>query len=143
MRSVQLAVLVGALLLGAAAGTTRADEPPVLEGDAGAAGGQDKAQAEQKLNEAWGQLSLEDKMALMRFHRVMRDLPPDQRKIIRDRIERIMSMTPEQRERLEQNLKRWQQMTPQERQRAREAFRRRRQALEEKWRRDHPGQEPP
>jgi hypothetical protein len=142
MRSKWLVVLGCAIVLGASPGTLRAEEPTVLEGDAGP-DTQDKAQAEQKLNEAWGQLTLEDKMALMRFHRVMSDLPPEQRKIIRDRIGRIMSMTPEQRQRLEQNLKRWQQMTPQERQHAREVFRRRRQALEEKWRREHPGQEPP
>ena len=141
MRFPWLVVLGCAVLLGA--GPLRAEEPSVLEGLEGDTGAQDKAQTEQKLNEAWGQLPLEDKMALMRFHRVMRDLPPDQRKIIRDRIGRIMAMTPEQRERLEQNLKRWQQMSPQERQHARELFRRRRQALEEKWRREHPGQEPP
>lgn len=142
MKSPWLVVLGCALVLGASPGMLRAEEPTVLEGDAGAET-QDKGQTEQKLNEAWGQLTLEDKMALMRFHHVMSDLPPEQRKIIRDRIGRIMSMTPEQRERLEQNLKRWQQMTPQERQHAREVFRRRRQAFEEKWRREHPGQEPP
>ncbi len=140
MRFRWLAVLGCVLALGASAGTTRAEEPLVIEG---APDAQDKGQTEQKLNEAWGQLPLEDKMALMRFHRVMSDLPPEQRKIIRDRIGRIMSMTPAQRDRLEQNLKRWQQMTPQERQHARELFRRRRQAAEEKWRREHPGQEPP
>ncbi len=143
-----------ALLLAAGCGvalslsiaTSKAQEPPVLHGtNGGSISGDngDKAQSEQKLNDAWGQLSAEDKMTLMRFHHALHDLPPEQRKMVRERIGRLLSMSPAEREQLQQNLKKWQQMTPQERQKAREEFHRRKQSLEEKWRREHPGEEPP
>jgi uncharacterized protein DUF3106 len=126
--------------------TLRAQEPAVpraSNGDSLPPDNGDKTQAEQKLNDAWGKLSMEDKMALMRFHHAMRDLPPEQRKMVRERIGRLLSMSPAERDQLQKNLKKWQQMTPQERQKAREEFRRHKQVLEEKWRREHPGEEPP
>jgi hypothetical protein len=102
-----------------------------------------RAQAEQKLNDEWSALSIESKMHLMRLHHALSQMPPDERKFVHDRIERFLNMSPEERDRLSQLRKKWEQMTPEERQKAREEFRKRRQNFEEKWRQEHPGQEPP
>ena len=52
-------------------------------------------------------------------------------------------MTPQERKQLQQNYQRWQQMTPEQRERAREQFLRHRNEFEEKWRKEHPGEETP
>ena len=88
-------------------------------------------------------MSLEGKTQLMRLHRALAEMPPDERKFIHDRIERFLSMTPAERAQLQQNKKRWEQMTPAERQRAREEFRSRQQEFEQQWRRNHPGEAAP
>jgi hypothetical protein len=102
-----------------------------------------RTEMEARLNEAWNQLSLREKMRLMRFHRAQRAMPPEEREFVRERFERFMEMPPEERERLRKNRERWQQMSPEERERAREEFRKRRQEFEERWRREHPGEELP
>ena len=102
-----------------------------------------RAQAEQKLDEAWSKLPFETKARIMRLHRALTLMPPEERQFLHDRLERFLNMSPEEREHLRMNIKRWQAMTPEERQQARELFRQRRQAFEEKWRQEHPGEEPP
>ena len=146
MKAIFLFVLGCGVALSLAVGTLRAQEAPVAHGaNGGSLSGDngDSTPTEQKLNDSWDELSPEEKMTVMRFHRAMHDLPPEQRKMVRERINRLLSMTPAERDQLQQNLKKWKQMTPEERQKAREEFRRRKQSLEEKWRRAHPGEEPP
>ncbi len=98
---------------------------------------------EQRLDATWGKMSVEGKTRLMRLHRALSEMPPEERKFIHDRIERFLNMSPAERERLNQNRQQWEQMSPEQRQMAREEFRRRRQELEERWSREHPGEEPP
>lgn len=93
----------------------------------------------QRLDAQWSKLSVETKMHLMRLHRALVEMPPDERKFIHDRIERFLNMSPAERERLQQNRLKWDQMSAEERQKAREEFRKRRQEIEDKWNRDHPG----
>jgi DNA repair exonuclease SbcCD ATPase subunit len=100
-----------------------------------------RALAEQRLDAKWSRMTLEGKTQLMRLHRALAEMPPDERKFIHDRIERFLNMTTAERARLQQNRKKWEQMTPEERQRAREEFRNRRQEFEQQWRRNHPGEE--
>jgi hypothetical protein len=102
-----------------------------------------RALAEQRLDARWSRMTLEGKTQLMRLHRALAEMPPDERKFIHDRIERFLSMTPAERAQLQQNRKRWEQMTPAERQRAREEFRSRQPEFEQQWRRNHPGEEAP
>ena len=102
-----------------------------------------RAELEQRLDATWGKMSLDGKTRLMRLHRALAEMPPDERKFIHDRIERFLNMSPAERERLKQNKQQWEQMSPEERQSAREEFRKRRQEFEERWRREHPGEEPP
>ena len=104
---------------------------------------QDRATLEERLNNAWNSMPLEEKGRVMRLHRGLRELPPDERKFINERIDRVLKMSPEQRQQLRQNYQRWQAMTPEQRQQAREEFRKRRQEFEQKWRKEHPGEEPP
>ena len=106
-------------------------EPPPLTAE-------QRAQAEQKLNEEWSALPIESKTHLMRLHRALTQMPPDERKFVHDRIERFINMSADERERMMQLRKKWEQMTPEERQKAREEFRRRRQEFEEKWSLEHP-----
>ena len=94
---------------------------------------------EQRLDAQWSKLPVETKAKLMRLHRALADMPPDQRKFIHDRIERFLNMSPAEREKLQQNRQKWEQMSPEQRQKAREEFRKRRQELEENSRHDHPG----
>jgi len=98
-------------------------------------------QREQRLDAQWSKLPVETKAHLMRLHRALVEMPPDERKFIHDRIERFLNMSPAERERLRQNRLKWDQMSPEERQKAREVFRKRRQEIEEKWNREHPGGE--
>jgi hypothetical protein len=114
---------------------SKKDKPPLTE--------EQRAQMEQRLNDAWTALPAESKMRLMRLHRALSEMPPNESRFIHERIERFLNMTPEERQKLRENAERWKNMTPEERQKAREDFRKRRQEFEEKWRRDHPGEEPP
>jgi hypothetical protein len=101
-----------------------------------------RAQLGQRLDAQWNKMSVEGKSRLMRLHRALSEMPPDERKFIHDRIERFLNMSPAERERLNQNRQRWEQMTPEERQKAREEFHKRRQEFEERWHREHAGGEP-
>jgi Spy/CpxP family protein refolding chaperone len=100
-----------------------------------------RALVEQRLDAQWSKMSLEGKQHVMRLHRALTEMPPDERKFIHDRVERFLNMTPAERAQLQQNKQRWEQMTPEQRQRAREEFRSRRQEFEQQWRRSHPGNE--
>ncbi|HUK83314.1 MAG TPA: DUF3106 domain-containing protein [Verrucomicrobiae bacterium] len=113
----------------------RHQKPPMTD--------EQRAQLEQQLNETWNNMPLEGKQRLMRFHRALNEMPPEERRIIRDRIDHFLNMSPQEREQLKKNAERWQAMTPEERQQARERFRQRRREFEEKWRQEHPGEEPP
>jgi hypothetical protein len=111
------------------------DRPPMSD--------EQRAQAEQRLDEQWSKLPVEAKMRVMRLHRALNQMPPDERKFINDRIGQFLNMSPEDRQRIRDNAKRWDTMSPEERQKAREQFRQRRQEFEQKWRAEHPGEEPP
>jgi Fe-S cluster biosynthesis and repair protein YggX len=134
-----MAALTGATLALGRAQTNetsaKSDKPALTE--------EPRAQVEQRLNDAWSKLPLETKMRIMRLHRALGLMPPEERKFLHDRMERFLNMSPEERERLRKNVERWQKMTPEERQQAREEFRQRRRDFEEKWRQEHPGEEPP
>jgi hypothetical protein len=95
---------------------------------------------EQHLDAQWNKLPVETKAKLMRLHRALAEMPPDQRKFIHDRIERFLNMSPAERERLQQNRQKWDQMSPEQRQKAREEFRKSRQEIEEKLQHEHPGE---
>lgn len=99
----------------------------------------DEAQLDQK----WNGLSPRDKASAMRFHQTFRQMPAEERKFINDRIERFMQMPADERRKLKENNERWKKMPPTERQQAREQYEQRRKEFEEKWRKEHPGQEPP
>ena len=101
-----------------------------------------RVQMEQRLDAQWNKMSVEGKSHLMRLHRALSEMPPDERKFIHDRIERFLNMSPAEREKLNQNRQKWEQMTPEERQKAREEFHKRRQEFEERWRHEHTGGEP-
>jgi Spy/CpxP family protein refolding chaperone len=102
-----------------------------------------RAELEQRLDAAWGKMSVEGKTRLMRLHRALSEMPPDERKFIHDRVERFLNMSPAEREKLKQNRQQWEQMSPEQRQNAREEFRKRRQEFEERWHREHPGEDTP
>lgn len=102
-----------------------------------------RAQMEQRLNDDWSKLPLEAKMRVMRLHRALNQLPPEERRFIHDRIGRFLNMSPEERERIKENAEHWKSMTPEQREQARQKFRERRQQFEGKWRQEHPGEEPP
>ena len=109
--------------------------PPLTE--------EQRAELEQQLNDTWNKMTLREKSQVIRLHRTLRELPPEERRFIHDRIERFLNMSPEERERIRQNAERWKQMTPEEREQARELFRQRRKEFDDKWRQEHPGEEPP
>jgi len=102
-----------------------------------------RAQTEERVNDAWNKLSLEAKQRVIRLHHALTQLPPEERKFINDRIKSFLDLSPEERQRIRDNAKRWEAMSPDERQKAREEFRQRRQEFEQKWRAEHPGEEPP
>ena len=136
----QMRLLVIAGLLSAV--SVCAEEPPHGH-DKAPVTDEQRAQLEQGLNDAWNTMPLEQKSHLMRLHRALNQMPPEERRFIHDRIERFLNMSPKDRERLKKNAERWQQMTPEEREQAREKFRRHRKEFEERWKREHPGEEPP
>ena len=102
-----------------------------------------RAQAELRANEAWQKLTVQEKLQLVKLQRALREMPAEERKFIHERIEHFLTMSPDERGKLKQNNERWKQMTPEEREQARQQFHKKRQELEAKWRREHPGQEPP
>ena len=134
-----MAVLAGATLAVAQEQPDQAkpksDKPPLTD--------EQRAQTEQQLNDDWSKLPLESKMRIMRLHRALSQMPAEERKFLHDRMERFLNMSTEERDRLRKNAERWQKMTPEERQQAREQFRQRRKEFEDKWRQEHPGEEPP
>ncbi|MCX7887623.1 MAG: DUF3106 domain-containing protein [Verrucomicrobiae bacterium] len=98
---------------------------------------------EAQLDQTWNSLTPREKAQALRFYQALRQMPPDERKFITERIERFIHMSPEERRKLKENQERWQKMTPEEREKARERYRQRREEFEAKWRKEHPGQEPP
>ena len=113
----------------------KSDKPPLTD--------EQRAQTEQQLNDDWSKLPLESKMRIMRLHRALSQMPPEERQFLHDRMERFLNMSTEERDRLRKNAERWVKMTPEQRQQAREQFRQRRKEFEDKWRQEHPGEEPP
>src|ERR1017187_9077796 len=109
--------------------------PPMTE--------EQRAQAEQRLDATWNKMSLDGKTRLMRLHRALAEMPPEERKFIHDRIERFLTMSQAERDKLKQNRQQWEQMSPEQRQSAREEYRKHRQEFEDQWRRDHPGEDLP
>jgi Spy/CpxP family protein refolding chaperone len=143
--------LLTVLLVGAMTGTAVAQQPPLPTPSSGdqtnrpraksAMTEEQRAQMEQRLNEQWSKMPVEAKSRLMRLHRALSEMPPDERRFVHDRIERFLNMSQAEREKLKQNRQKWEQMTPEERQKAREDFRKHRQEFEQRWRRDHPGED--
>ncbi len=140
------------LLIGAVVGTTRAQESPLSTPAPSDQTNkpraksplteEQRAQMEQRLNDAWAKMPVETKSRLMRLHRALSEMPPEERKFVHDRIERFLNMSQAEREKLKQNKQKWEQMTPEERQTAREEFRKHRQEFEQQWNRTHPGDDP-
>ncbi|MEI6082770.1 MAG: DUF3106 domain-containing protein [Verrucomicrobiota bacterium] len=129
--------LVLALLIavGAAAQEPPRDRQPLTD--------EQKAQMEQRANENWSKLPPEAKMQVLRLHSALNQMPPEERQFIHERIKRFVEMTPEERQRLKENGDRWKKMSPEQREKAREQFRQQRKEFEDKWRQEHPGEEPP
>jgi hypothetical protein len=144
--------LLTVLLIGAAVGTALAQQPPLPAPPTAdstnkpraksAMTEEQRAQQEQRLNEQWTKMPIEAKSRLMRLHRALSEMPPEERKFVHDRIERFLTMSPAEREKLKQNKQKWEQMTSEERQKAREDFRKHRQEFEQQWRREHPSEDP-
>lgn len=133
MKSLALALII--IAAGASAQEPPRDRPPLTD--------EQKAQMEQRANEAWNKLSPEAKAQVLRLHSTLNQMPPEERRFIHERIKRFVEMSPEERHRLKENSARWKQMTPEQREQAREQFRQHRKEFEDKWRQEHPGEEPP
>jgi hypothetical protein len=101
------------------------------------------ASNETQLDKQWNNLSPRDKTTVMRLHQALRQMPAEERKFINERIERFIQMSPDERRKLKENNERWQKMPPEEREKSRQKYEQRRKEFEEKWRKEHPGQEPP
>jgi hypothetical protein len=114
---------------------TKRERPPLSD--------EQRTEMEQHANEAWNKLPLEAKTRVLRLHRALTQLPPEERKFINERIERFLNMSPDEKQQLKKNAEHWKNMTLEERQKAREQFRQHRQEFEQKWRQEHPGEEPP
>jgi hypothetical protein len=144
--------LLSFLLIGAVTGTSLAQQPALPTPSPSdqtnkpraksAMTEEQRAQMEQRLNEQWTKMPVEAKSRLMRLHRALSEMPPEERKFVHDRIERFLNMSQAEREKLKQNRQKWEQMTPEERQKAREEFRKHRQEFDQQWRRAHPGEDP-
>jgi hypothetical protein len=144
--------LLTVLLTGAVAGAALAQQTPSPAPATGDSTNKPRAksgmteeqrtQMEQRLNETWSKMPVEAKSRLMRLHRALSEMPPDERKFVHDRIERFLNMSQAEREKLKQNRQKWEQMTPEERQKAREEFRKHKQEFEQQWHREHPGEDP-
>ena len=131
MRKQTLTSLLAVMLLLTLSGNAPTEEPRTAALD------------ETKLNEMWNVLSPHDKASALRLHSTLRQMPAEERKFIHERIERFMQMPAEERRKLKENNERWEKMTPEQRQQARDKFSQHRKEFEEKWRKEHPGQEPP
>ena len=131
-----LSTLVSGLAL-AAPGEKNASPNPTAQS------GEGQRVDESKLNETWNSLSSHEKAAAIRLHHALRQMPTEERKFIHERIERFMRMSPDERHWLKENNERWQKMSADERHQAREKFLQHRKEFEEKWRKEHPGEEPP
>ena len=57
-------------------------KPPMTE--------EQRAQMEQRLNDAWARMPVEAKSRLMRLNRALSEMPPEERKFVHDRIERFL-----------------------------------------------------
>ena len=67
--------------------------------------------AEQRADEAWSKLSPREKQQVLKLHRGLQAMPPDDRAKIRERIDHFQQMSPAERDQLRQNHERWQKMT--------------------------------
>ncbi len=94
-------------------------------------------------NKVWNAMSVEERARLLQLHSDLQQLPKEELKIIRERINRYLRMKPEERKQLEENYERWAKMSPAEREKARQSYLRLRWEHEQRWRKEHPGQEPP
>ena len=139
-RALLTKIFAGALTL---ATVTLAQEQPAPKHERTPLTDEQRAQMEQRLDNAWKNLAVREKMQVMRFHQAMKEMPPEERQFIHDRLERFLNMSAEEREKIKQNHERWKQMSPEDKQQARLKFQQRRKEFEEKWRSEHPGQEPP
>jgi hypothetical protein len=135
------AVAVGGFAVAARAAGETTNQ--VDRGRGGPQSAEDRAVTEERLNSTWNSMPVEEKMRVMRLHRGLRVLPPEERRAINERIDHFLNLSPQEQQKLQQNYQRWQQMTPEQRQRAREEFNKRRKDFEERWRREHPGEQPP
>jgi len=133
-------------LVGSAALVSRAEEkaaPPKPPAKTPEQLEAEKARRLEVQNKQWNALSVEERDRVLRLHLELQQLPKDELKIIRDRINRYQRMTAAERQQLETNHERWAKMKPAEREQARRAYLRLRWEYEVKWRKEHPGQEPP
>ena len=138
-------LLVTVLVIGVGAFVAQAQQEPTTPSGPPAPGPkprqpmteEQRAQLEQRLDAAWSKMSVEGKTRLMRLHRALAEMPPEERIFIHDRIERFLNMSPAEREKLKQNRQQWEQMSPEQRQSAREEFRKRRQEFEQRWNQEH------
>jgi hypothetical protein len=94
-------------------------------------------------NTQWNALPVEDRTRVLQLYMDLQQLPKEEHKIIRDRINQYLRMTRGERKQLEENYERWAKMPPAEREKARQTYLRLRWEYETKWRKEHPGQEPP
>ena len=135
-------VLLAAVTLGSGAfAETPPAAPPTRQSPP--AGDESAVDKEARANQTWQRLSLHEKLQLLRLHRALREMDPQDRDFIRERIDRYLRMTPEERRQFKENRQRWQQLSPEEKERARQEYRRRREEFEQRWREKHPGEEPP
>ena len=142
MRSINL-LIVAAVIATARVQAETPPPPPQPPSDHPALTEQQRAENERRLDEAWGKLSLEGKARLMRLHRALREMPAAERRFIHDRIERFLNLSSEDKQKIRENAERWRKMTPEQREQARQEFRARRRQFEEKWKQEHPGEDPP
>ena len=87
------------LLIGVVVGTALAQQSPPPTADStnkprakSAVAEEQRAQQEQRLNEQWTKMPVEAKSRLMRLHRALSEMPPEERKFVHDRIERFLTM---------------------------------------------------
>ena len=138
MRITPFIKLMAAVALAFGVVATAEDAPPQRSGEKNI-----PAIDETELNQTWNAMPAHDKAAALRLHKALRQMPPEERKFIHERIERFMQMSPDERHKLKENNELWQKMTPEERQQAREKFMQHRKEFEEKWHKEHPGQQLP
>ena len=86
--NLRLTILLATSLLGTGvfAEVTPAPQPKV---ERAAMTDEQRAQMEQRLNEVWSKLSVREKSQLMKLQHALREMPPEERKFIHDRVERF------------------------------------------------------